>query len=92
MNIPHRIFCLAILALLCCFVGCATDPLANVTSKRTIAQVEPRVHVGMPLAKLLRFTKNTPIMTQESARFMLADGDLWVAVDRDEHGTVTVKN
>ena len=80
------------MALLCCLVSCATDPMAEVTSKRTIAEVEPKVRAGMPLSELLSFTKNTPIMTAGYNRLKLADGDLWVFEGRDEHGTVTVKD
>ena len=92
MNIPQQIIRFGILALLCCLVGCATDPMAEVTSKRTIAEVEPKVRAGMPLSELLSFTKNTPIMTAGYNRLKLADGDLWVTEGRDEHGTVTVKD
>ena len=92
MNIPHQIIRFGILALLCCLVGCATDPMAEVTSERTIAEVEPKVRAGMPLSELLSFTKNTPIMTAGYNRLKLADGDLWVFEGRDEHGTVTVKD
>jgi hypothetical protein len=92
MNIPHCFFSFSISVLVFCLVGCATDPLSNTTSKRTVAEVEPRIRTGMPLAELLSFTKNTPIETQGYTRFMLADGDLWVIEGRDEHGRVTVQD
>ncbi len=92
MNISQQLFRFSILIALCIFTACATDPLKNTTSKRTVAEVEPRLKADMPLAELLNFTKNTPIMTQGYTRFMLADGDLWIIEGRDEHGTVIIKD
>ena len=81
-----------VLTLACVLLGCASDPLSNVTSTRSVAEVEPKVRANMPLAELLGFTKNTPVMTQGYTRLMLADGDLWIIEDRDGQGVVTVKD
>lgn len=81
-----------LLTLTCVLLGCATDPLSNVTSSRRVAEVEQKIRANMPLAELLSFTKNTPVMTKGYTRLMLVDGDLWIVEGRDGQGVVTVKD
>jgi len=88
---PHLCF-LGLCLVLALLAGCATDPLDNVTSKRTVAQVQTKIHKDMPLEELLDYVKCTPIMTGGYDRCMLADGDLWITEGRNEKGWVIVED
>lgn len=92
MTILRQLFCCSIFVCLALLIGCTTDPLANITSRRTIVEVEPKIHADMPLIELLSFTESTPVLTQRYTHIILADGDLWIVEGRDAHGTVTIKD
>ena len=72
--------------------GYAADPLENTTSRHTVAEVEARVHRGMPLAELLDYVKSTPIMVQGRTHCILADGDLWIVEEQDSNKVVRVRD
>jgi hypothetical protein len=64
----------------------AHDSLGDAKSDRTIAEVETVLRSGLALSDLLTFVDATPIVTGDSIRVILHDGDLWIQTKHRQDG------
>jgi hypothetical protein len=61
-------------------------------SKRTANEVLAKIRKDMPVTELFGYINCVPVTTDGSARFMLADGDLWLTEEENEKGLYVVKD